>query len=237
MSLPRVNWIQACVEAFLLLVGVLLALMGQAWWEDRDERETVHEYAANLSIEVSANQQQLRKAILNHDGYAKAGVSLIQAMQGEIDSALSLTIKEHLSKLGYISDFRPSTASLRNLVGSGGLGLLESAELQLAVSNYSRLIEDHNVLQVENLKFFHDEYIPFISERASLLDLEFMPASMGLPRDSRFGFEIEVLTESMTFENLIVRRISAEVDAKKFAERLLEAAADLERLLAIEDFG
>jgi len=64
-----------------------------------------------------------------------------------------------------------------------------------------------------------------------------MPASMGLPRDSRFGFEIEVLTESMTFENLIVRRISAEVDAKKFAERLLEAASDLERLLAIEDFG
>ena len=69
-NLRKVNWVQACVEALLLLAGVLLALMGQAWWEDREERKTISEYAANLRVEVTANQEELQKAIRNHGSLA-----------------------------------------------------------------------------------------------------------------------------------------------------------------------
>ena len=222
---------QAGVEAFLLLIGVVLALMGQAWWEDREERETVREYAVNLRVEVSANQEELRKAIQKHASYIKDGTELIQEMQHPLDPESILSMKERVVKFGYVSDFRPSTSSLENLVGSGGLRQLDNTELQLAISNYAGSIEDHNVLQAENLKLFFDAYVPFISDRASLLDFEFVSDSSGLPKRSRFDFDIEVLTGSKVFENLIVRRISAEVDAKKYAMRLLQAAEQLKRLL------
>jgi len=37
----NVDWRQAAGDAFLLLIGVLLALGGQAWWEARAERKAM----------------------------------------------------------------------------------------------------------------------------------------------------------------------------------------------------
>ena len=137
------------MEAFLLLIGVLLALLGQTWWESREERQTVREYAANLGVEVSVNQEQLQKAIMQHDSYINTGSALIQDMQLPPESGLLLSTRKYLAKLGYIPDFRPATSSL---------------------------------------------------------------------------------------ENLVVRRISAELDAKAYAERLLKATEVLESLLLAEEF-
>ncbi len=232
--MPRVNWKQAGVEASLLLIGVLLALLAQAWWEVQNERETINEYAANLQIEITANQEELRKGIQRHEGYIDAGTALIEGMQEPLNPESSPGIKEQITILGYIGDFRPATSSLENLVGTGGLGLLESTELQLAISNYARGIDDHNVVQAENLAFFLNVFIPFVSDHASLLELDFLPDSMGLPETSRFDWELNALTGSLIFENLVLRRISAETDAKIYAERLLAISEELQRLLQAE---
>ena len=51
--MPRINWGQAAGEAVLILLGVLLALAADTWWEARSERRTEREYLNALAIELS----------------------------------------------------------------------------------------------------------------------------------------------------------------------------------------
>jgi hypothetical protein len=47
--MPQINWGQAASEALLILVGILLALASDAWWEERSERVQEEEYLRRWS--------------------------------------------------------------------------------------------------------------------------------------------------------------------------------------------
>jgi hypothetical protein len=227
-----VNWRQAAGEAFLLFLGVLFALAGQAWWETRSERETIRDYSANLLVEVRENTAGLERTIKRLNEKVEKAVTLLRLMEDADPEASNERIRALISELTYFDDFRPATSALDNLVGAGGLGLLDNAELQLAVSKYAQAIDDHNVLQVELADFFWQELIVFLSERSPLLQLTFADRNIPDPRP-RGGFELDLamFMESLQFENLVVRRITADGDAARFAQRLLGAAEELIPLL------
>lgn len=234
--LNAVNWKQAAGEALLLLVGVMLALSAQAWWEAREERQTVSEYVDNLLAEVKVNKASVQEAIGNHQRYIELGTALLKDLIEAESADNSASIQAKLSAFVYIADFRPATSALDNLVGGGGLGLIESAELQLAISRYAQKLSDHNVLQAELAELFFQHLIPFISDSLPLLQVDFVGGGLQEPLpESQFAIDLTALKESMQFENLVVRRISAEVDAVKFARRLIDAADALIGLL--EDAG
>lgn len=228
----RVNWRQAAGEAFLLLIGVLLALGGQAWWETRVERQTIREYVANLLVEVRANASGLDNIIGDHDEKVGHGTALIRLMEDSDTIESTGSIQAQLSKLTRFSDFRPATAALDNLVGAGGFGLLDNPELQLAVSKYSQAIDDHNVLQVELADFIFHTFNVFLSNHVPLLKVDFANDDLPEPRpQGRFEFDPALLTSSFHFENIVVRRVSAEADARKDAQRHLDASNHLLPLL------
>ena len=227
-STTRINWRQAAGEASLLLIGVLLALLAQAWWEKRVERNTIREYADNLLVEVRANIDDLEKQVKRHNNKVTVGAELLRLMQNDDLGPSEERIRGLVSELTFIDDFRPATSSMDNLLGAGGLGLLDNTELQLAVSHYGQSLYNHNTLQDELLELFFGIFIPFLSERISLLDVDFVNEELReqLP-DSEFKFELSALANSMQFENLVARRVSAEYDAASFAQRLIESANGL----------
>lgn len=232
-----VNWKQAAGEAFLLLIGVLLALGGQAWWEDRVERRTASEYGDNLLIELRQTEDGARRIIKKHDEFVAAGAAVLHGLQESQSAESMMLMRKHVSRLGFYSDFRPATSALNNLLGAGGLGLIKSKELQLAISRYAQSIEDHNILQAELVEFNLLSFVPFLSDRIPLLDINFITGSDAphLPSESRFEFDPASLTESLQFENLVVRRVSGELDAKLFALRLLDRIDELTPLLENND--
>ena len=233
----NVNWKQAASEAFLLLIGVLLALGGQAWWEDRVEGRTVSEYGNNLLLEIRQTQNGVQRIIKKHDEFIASGAAVLHGLQDSHSAESLMLMGKHVSRLGFYSEFRPATSALNNLFGAGGLGLIESKERQLAISRYAQSIEDHNVLQAELVKFNLLSFVPFLSDRIPLLEINFIAGSDApdLPSESKFELDLTSLTESLEFENLVVRRVSAELDAKIFAQRLLDSIDELAPLLESND--
>lgn len=227
----RVNWPQASGEALLLLLGVLLALAGQAWWEARVERETISEYADNLLLEVNENETGLRRLVEQHDKYVNAGTSLLNEMRKKRSTCSMASIREQISILVYFGDFRPTTAALDNLVGAGGLGLLENSELRFAILKYAQSVSDHNLVQAEQADFFHQFFVPFLSKNVPLLEFEYIKNIPNLPTQSALKFDPCPLINSMEFENLTVRRIAAESDAGRYAQKLLNVTGKLQQLL------
>lgn len=230
-NLAGVNWNQAAGEAFLLLLGVLLALGAQAWWEARVERDTTDDYVANLLVEVRENQLDLQRTLETYENSIKASTALIQGIQnGEFEGA-STSLQEHLLGLANFSDFRPAISALENLLGAGGLALLESTELQLAVSKYAQKVDDHNVLQAEFVDFVLNTIHPFLGDHVPLLAIRFVTKVPELQTESQVEYDPLPMVTSMQFENMVLRRISAEVDARDYALALLDAANELAPLL------
>lgn len=230
----KVNWKQAAGEAFLLLLGVILALAGQAWWESRVERKVIDEYVVNLLAEARENQAGLRKIIDRHNSYIALGTELLHVLQSEPSAESSASLKSLTSKLGYFQDFRPATSALDNLIGAGGMGLLESVELQHAVSKYAQSLKYHNVVQAELVDYCLNTFFPFLSDHVPMIEIGFVNGVPDMPQGSRFEFDPQPLTDSLQYENLVVRRISAEGDAIQFATIFLGLSDELVQLLQQE---
>ncbi|MEM1263250.1 MAG: hypothetical protein AAGH76_12695 [Pseudomonadota bacterium] len=247
---PRhtVNWYQAAGEAVLLFAGVILALIGQSWWEQRAERRAAEEYVASLRIELLENRAGLegpngsencpeRKpgswpgAICAHRARAANAADLIGVLSQQDPEADPATIQRKVIATARFDDYRPATSALDNLVGAGGLALLGSPELQLAISRYRRAIEHHNVIQNELATLFVDTFAETLGQHVPLLAIRFADFDSGVIPESGYQFDPDRLrTEAI--ENILVRSISAEDDAAEFAQRLVEA---IDTLVAILD--
>ncbi|MEM7430504.1 MAG: hypothetical protein AAF351_01065 [Pseudomonadota bacterium] len=220
-----IPWKRLTAEGAAIVVSILLAFAIDAWWDDRIERNTAREYADNLLVEVRANINDLEEHVKRHNDKVVAGAELLRLMKNDDLGPSDERTRALVTSMVFIDDFRPATSALDNLLGAGGLGLLENTKLQLAVSQYGQSIYNHNTLQDELLEFFFGVFIPFLSERISLLDVDFVHQELSdqLPNSS-FQFEPSALANSMQFENLVARRVNAEYDAARFAQRLIESA-------------
>ena len=63
-SPASVNWRQAASEALLIFLGVALALFGQAWWEDRSDRELEQHLLEGIRSDLSRDSADAASAIL-----------------------------------------------------------------------------------------------------------------------------------------------------------------------------
>ncbi|MEM8983709.1 MAG: hypothetical protein AAGC71_11825 [Pseudomonadota bacterium] len=247
---PRhnVNWYQAAGEAVLLFAGVVLALLGQAWWEQRAEQRAVDEYVASLKIELLQNKAGLQGPREDGECIERTddvwpGVICVQQAQAVVATKLidllsqtepvadSDAILRLTRRVARFDDYRPATSALDNLVGAGGLALLDSSELQLAISNYRQAIEHHNVLQNELAALFVGPFAETLGEHVPLVAIRFADFDAGVVPNSGFEFDPDRL-RTEAFENILVRRISAEDDAAEFSDRLVQR---IDALLALID--
>jgi hypothetical protein len=59
----RVNWRQAWGEALLIFLGVAVALLGQAWWEYRTDRELEAHLLTGIRGDLERDSSDIASAI------------------------------------------------------------------------------------------------------------------------------------------------------------------------------
>ena len=223
----RINWRQAAGEAVLLLAGVLLALAGQAWWEARAEHRAVRKHVDNLLIELAENRRGLEFVVGRHKLKVESCVRLITLLRDptgsvEEDREVVTLLKEVL----FFDDLQPATSALQNLVNTGDAALLGQADLQLAVSRYEQAMTMHTILQRELAQFVLNPFTETLGGYVPLIDAGFVPEDIEVPIAARTP-DVGTLRGEVAVENILARRITAERDARQFAERLVTRIDDL----------
>ena len=229
----QINWQQAAGEGLILLIGIILALAGQAWWESRVREETISEHITNLLSELDANTAGTEHIIKRHDSNVAIGTELLRLMANDNSNVEADSVHTLVSPLTLFSDFRPATAAFDSLVGAGDLRIFEDPSLHLAISTYGRAIADHNVLQTELAEFQINHFMAFLENKIPLLGTDYADRISEPRPTSRFVFEPSSLFGSMQFENLVLRRVRAEGDAAVMARRLRGSIAELR--VSLED--
>ena len=229
----RINWRQAAGEALLIFVGVLVALMGQAWWEDRADRVLVEQHSANLLQEIESNLAGFDRIISRREATVDQGTTLLRLMAVADPRPVRDSILAVATAMMAYNTFNPATAALENLTGSGDLGLFEDPGVRLAISEYARALHHHNEKEAELLGFRWGTWFPLGARHLALLGSAGVRNRMqDAPARSRVGPDFEGLMASREFENMLVINLIGQIDGARIAQRARDRAEELRVRLA-----
>jgi hypothetical protein len=134
LSLP---WKRLTAELAVIVVGVLIALGADAWWEQRHEDRQAEEYLQQLLVDFRETERALRNAIAGDSRSLESASRVIDgAFRGRFPPVDSLELPT-----GY-HFFQPLTGTLTALVQGGDLRLLDSDTLRFELVAYSATIDD-----------------------------------------------------------------------------------------------
>jgi len=128
-------------EFGLIVIGVLVALLAESWWSERENRETERQILVDATAEFQENLE-----ILDTDISVNIAVlDVLLAIEGLQDSALLALSDDEVSELFAVEKqfnaaFDPAMGSIDALVRSGDLRIIKDQALRLSLARWSALV-------------------------------------------------------------------------------------------------
>ncbi len=131
--------------------------------------------------------------------------------------------------------FVPSTAALNNLVGTGGLTLIQDLQLSIAVTSYAQRLEAFETY-VDDLRAFETDWlrpvlnqtiplrVPYLTRRRQARGYGVTPSPRSTPAVAELG--------ALQLENLVFERVLLEADMVTQSQILAETISGLQDQLA-----
>ena len=143
-------------EFGLIVVGVLVALLAESWWSEREDREAERQILVDAVAEFQENIE-----ILNADISKNTVVfdTLLKIERMPISELLALTDDE-ASKLFAIekqinAGFDPAMGSIDALVSSGDLRFIRDRTLRLHLARWSALLTRAERMELQHGQILH----------------------------------------------------------------------------------
>mgnify|MGYP001819031635 CR=1 FL=1 len=216
--MPKINWGQAASEALLILVGILLALAADAWWEERSERLQEREYLEALASELDQMKAHVRSVLRDAEDVVESGRVLLEVTpdwQSAVSTdSLSVLIAELSSEVAWA----PPTTVYQDLVNTGAVVVIQSDEVRLGLNELMEVISWVDSRQLRHNEFFWAEMEPYFRLHIPLLAV-FGWDALAVPRDSWIPGDF-VRTDE--FRNLVAAKSLTALDVQDGGEELME---------------
>lgn len=131
------RWTRLLAESAAIIASILIAFAVDSSWAERQERVREGEILQALQSEFAGNRAALADAQTRGERQKATLLRILQTDPGEL---ASMTREEarSLTEIFRISAFEPVEAELSAILESGEFGLIQSAELRRALSNWAK---------------------------------------------------------------------------------------------------
>jgi hypothetical protein len=177
LRIDTLTWKRALAELTLIVLGVLIALGANSWWENRSDRQRERSYLRQLLADVSETEVRLQQSIrIDSANLALVSRFLDAAGEfhaGEVDRAAAPPADSLGSwAVTAYASFIPLSGTYSALVQDGAIQLLRSDSLRFHIIAYAATIASaqevlrHTEAQVwrnseqVNLRFWHNVMQP-----------------------------------------------------------------------------
>jgi hypothetical protein len=137
-------WRVALREFVTVVVGVLVALAAQAWWEGREERERESGYLQQLEEEARVNETRLVRKLKQDSASLAGATAALAALDGSSALPLPDSVVAWIGRAGQSSSFDMLQGTYRALIGTGDLRLIRNDSLRAIIIGYSAALELEN---------------------------------------------------------------------------------------------
>ena len=136
-SAPRlaIPWTKLFWEGAIIVASILLAFAIDSWAARRGEHARERQYLESLATEFAAS----KVVVVQNGGTRERARHAAAALIGQIQRAPAAPVDSlfwWLSGLSQQIEFNPPTAALDDMIASGGIHLIRSAELRQALAAY-----------------------------------------------------------------------------------------------------
>ena len=218
---------KALTEVVIIVVGILIALSADAWWQDRNERKAEEQHLLALRDDFMQSVELLSQSIASRKRQDDFLRHLIQ------DDAPSAAIPE-LGEWIYwglftIGSFEPQFAALSDLETSGEMRLIDDPGLRRSLAflrqNYSTLVTlqaDYSRSQAGLI----DTFLVSQFDLAAIL-ATFDPQTVGIEKEMVFDRKV---LQAAELRNIIAFKLSL---GKLVLDRLMRLQSTTERTLEL----
>ncbi len=176
------GWRGALGEFVVIVVGILVALAGDTWFDGRTERREEREALVALREEFTASLGALELSRQRHRTYADATSRLLQWTGPDPRLPTGDTVSTTLERaLGFYSSYNDQRGVLDGIIASGGLRLIQNDSLRAKLAGWPAVVEDLTEDEVVAINFRSTTLLPYVYQRLPMTGSKF-------PRDYRALF-------------------------------------------------
>ena len=121
-------------EFFLVVLGVLAALMVDTWIEERNDDNLRQEYLARLADDLEADRQRLEHRISFFTSVHSFGLQTLERLRSDGPVDQDAILAAYYASENYA--FWPIRNTYEDLQNTGNIRLLDDIELRLALASY-----------------------------------------------------------------------------------------------------
>jgi hypothetical protein len=175
----RHGWRGALGEFVVIVVGILVALAGDAWFDGRMEHREERESLVALREEFSASLQSMEASREVHRAYADAIERLLQWTGPNPRLPAADSVSALLERgLGTYASYNDRRGVLDGIIASGELRLIESDSLRAMLAGWPATVEDITEDEDLAIQFRNNTLLPYVYRRFPIEGSRF-------PRDFR----------------------------------------------------
>jgi hypothetical protein len=189
------SWARKAAEFVVIVVSILVALGGDAWWDGRVERREEREAIAALEDEFTASLRDLESGSQRHQEIAAAIRRLLEWTGPRPDLPGGDAVAAALNDaIGTYTTYNDRRGVLDGVIASGGLRLIQNDSLRAMLAGWPAVVEDLTEDEVLAMELRNGELLPYVYAR--------------MPIDgSRFPRDFEALFADPYFERLLFWRL------------------------------
>jgi len=137
----QVPWPRILAEGFAIVVSILLAFAIQAWWESADDRRTEQLYLERLIVDLQSDTALYRftRSALEDKLTALADVAGVLRRDAEVSDTSAFLQAVNFSAVFGAAAPRGVRATIDDLLNTGRLSVIRSADLRTRITEYYRL--------------------------------------------------------------------------------------------------
>lgn len=209
-SRNQIPWARVVVEGLAIILSILLAFGIDAAWQARRERAQEREYLDALRVEMALASEELSEDHGRRDRWLAWSDSILAQVSARTvpDSAVNVWVQQ----VGMLmTRFFPPSSVLNDLVSSGNLSVLTSAELRRSLLAYQQHRERVNFMEDWAREVDEDGLRPYLTEHFRWTSENPLPLEPGgrLPPDPMRPVSLPAgalsrMLADPVFENLIL---------------------------------
>ena len=226
-SFIRGRGVALALEVTAIVFGILLAFFIDAWWDARGDRAREHGYIVRLIGEFEAGREELETDLRVRGDLVRDWSRLLRSPAPGADSTGAI-----IASITARRFYTPVHAVFDDLISSGGLNLIRSDTLRIAILKYAQERERVAGVESSEQQFVTQTVVPYVVDKA-----EFLPWISDARKDS-LGLSAErptkdpiVLLQDPTFRNLLYLRWERGDITQRYSARLHQVVLEVLRLL------
>lgn len=130
------NWFAVMLDLLVVVVGLILGLQIDTWWEGQKEARIESTYLQEIREDFELNKSSLQKEISDAEHIIRSMIVLHEQSTLVAPSLSIVELNKHFTRVNDMPTFVIATRAYINLTGSGDLKLLRNRRLKNLLAAY-----------------------------------------------------------------------------------------------------